>query len=192
MTSIGKKLIPAMLIAGSFGLTSLAQAAVGGGAPGDDHSWHHDQPGPDGEHGPWHQGDRGHGPREHRLLDALGLSADQRAQIKAIHEKAHSQMEALESKSRADRDKMPGLSPKDPGFSSLVQEAKANAAARIQLRADLWTQTYAVLTPAQQAMIPVLVTAAKNERAAHEAAWKEHSEMMHGDHDHQGPPAQHP
>jgi len=101
-------------------------------------------------------------------------------------------MQALESTSRTDHEKMPGLSPKDPGFNSLVQAAKANAAARIQLRADVWAQTYAVLTPAQQAMIPVLMTAAKNERAAHEAEWKEHKAMMHADHDHQGPPAEHP
>jgi len=194
MIAMRKKLLPAMLIAGTFGLTSLAQAVPGDSAPGEEHSWHEGRPGHDQEHRHWQRGHRrGQRGGEHKLLAALGLSAAQKAQIKSIHEKAHSQMETLESTSRANREKMAGLSPKDPAFASAVQAAKANAAARIQLHADLWTQTYAVLTPAQQGMIPVLLTAAKNERAAREAAWKEREAKWKehgGDHDH-GQPAGH-
>ncbi len=112
------------------------------------------------------------------MLAALGLSEAQREQIKAIHERAHSQNETIEANERANHEKIMGISPKDPSFASLVKAQKESAAARIQLRADLWTQTYAVLTPAQQSMIPVLVTAAKNERAAREAEWKEHEERL--------------
>lgn len=57
---------------------------------------------------------------------------------------------------------------------ALVQTAKSNAAARVQLHADLWTQICGVLTPAQQARIPGILAAEKSARAAHEAVWKAH------------------
>jgi Spy/CpxP family protein refolding chaperone len=200
-----KKLLPAtILVAGVLGWATWANAAPGEASPGGEASWHdggpgHDQAGHDQEGRHWREGPDGHDDAEYRLLAALGLSDAQREQIKAIHERAHSQSEALESNELANHEKIMGVSPKDPSFASLIKVQKENAAARIQLRADLWTQTYSVLTPAQQSMIPVLVTAAKNERAAREAEWKEHEARwkkddkgMDHDQDRQDRPAEHP
>jgi Spy/CpxP family protein refolding chaperone len=179
-----------ILVATAFGSISLAFAMPGDSGAVEEHAWNGD--GGRHEQDPGHQqeGRDDHEDGERRLLEALGLSDAQREQVRAIHEKGRAQVETLESNGHANHDKIMGLSPKDPAFTSLVKAEKENAAARVQLRADLWSQIYAVLTPAQQNMIPVLITAAKNERAARESAWKDR--VAHHEQEHQAPSDGHP
>ena len=61
--------------------------------------------------------------------------------------------------------------PTDPDYPRVVAAAQANAASRIQLRSAIWSQIYAVLTPAQQAQIPGLVAAEKANWEKRRAAW---------------------
>lgn len=143
--------------------------------------------GPMGDH-PGHgmaqwqgHGNEGHWRQDHRsplmhLLHKLDLSDAQKGQVRAIFEKSRTDMEALGAKGRATHESLAGLSPKDPSFGTLVESAKANAAARVQLYADEWTRIYGVLTPAQQAKIPAVLAEEKSARAAHEAEWKAHHE----------------
>jgi hypothetical protein len=54
-----------------------------------------------------------------------------------------------------------------------VQQAQTNAAQRIKLESETWSQIHAsVLTKAQQDSIPGIVAAARAQREARMAAWR--------------------
>jgi Spy/CpxP family protein refolding chaperone len=118
---------------------------------------------------PWH------GHRHGALgsaLQKLNLSADQRNQIQSIYAQAKPRFKSLQSERRTNLDALATTPPTDPGYPALVAAAQSNAAAGVQLRADIWSQIHAVLTPDQQAKIPGLVAQAKAERQARRAAWQ--------------------
>ncbi len=118
----------------------------------------------------WHGHRRG-GLRQ--VLAKLNLTADQQAQVKSILAQAKPQFQALMASGRATHEALSTTAPTDhPAYDSLLAASKANAASRLQLRSDVWAQVYTVLTPAQQAEVPVFVAAQKAARDARRAAWR--------------------
>jgi len=119
----------------------------------------------------WHGGHR-HGGLQH-VLAQLDLTADQQAQVRSILAQSRPQFQALMASSRANREALAITAPTDqPAYETLLATSKANAASRVQLRSDVWSQVYAVLTPAQQARLPDLVAADRAARDARRAAWQ--------------------
>lgn len=118
----------------------------------------------------WH-GHRHGGFRQ--VLAKLNLTADQQTQLKSILAQAKPQFQALMASGRANHEALATTAPTDhPAYDSLLATSKANAASRLQLRSDVWAQIYTVLTPAQQAQVPVIVAAQKAARDARRTAWQ--------------------
>jgi periplasmic protein CpxP/Spy len=117
---------------------------------------------PPGPHAP---GPHGFGPG--RIFSKLGLTAEQRASIHTIMTAAKPQMQSLHAQMRANHLKITQTKPDDPNYATVVAEvAQANAALasqRTTQAAELRTQMYAVLTPAQ-----------KTQLASLEAQWASH------------------
>jgi periplasmic protein CpxP/Spy len=103
----------------------------------------------------------GHGPGgpEH-LFSKLGLNAEQQASIKAIFTAAKPQMKSMHEQMRANHLKLMQTKPDDPNYGNVVAEvAQSNAALASQRTAhmaELRTQMYAVLTPAQKTQLTAL------------------------------------
>jgi len=112
----------------------------------------------------------GHGPGgagPGHLYSKLGLSAEQQASIKAIMTAARPQMKSLHDQMRANHLKLMQTKPDDPNYGNVVAEVGQSNAALASQRtahaAELRTQMYAVLTPAQKTQLTAL-----------EAQWAEH------------------
>jgi Spy/CpxP family protein refolding chaperone len=121
----------------------------------------------------------GHGWGPGRMYSQLGLSAEQQASIKAIMTAAKPTMKSQHEQMRANHQKLEQTLPTDPSYAGVVAEvAQANAtlaSQRTTQMAELRSQIYAVLTPAQQTQLAAL----KAQWAAnpHQGRWE-----------HRGPP----
>src|ERR1700722_7604585 len=149
-----RKVFAGILVAGG----ALVAATVGAStaAAADDAATAAPAPAPGaGPHG-WGHG--GHGPGH--LFSKLGLSADQQASIKAIMTAAKPQMKSMHDQMRANHLKLMQTKPDDPNYGNVVAEvAQSNAALASQRTAhaaELRTQMYAVLTPAQKTQLTAL------------------------------------
>ena len=105
-------------------------------------------------------------------LSRLDLSAEQKSQIQSIFQQARPQFESLMAEVRNNRAALEATAPSDSNYATLLNAAKANADARVQLQSDMHSQIFAVLTPAQQAQLPQLLAAERSARAAQRADWK--------------------
>ena len=149
------------LVAATVGASTAAaadDAAAAAPAPGaGPHGWGH------GAGGPGH------------LFSKLGLNAEQQASIKAIMTAAKPQMKSMHDQMRANHLKLMQTKPDDPNYGNVVAEvAQSNAALASQRTAhaaELRTQMYAVLTPAQKTQLMAL-----------EAQWAEHPHHGPGRH----------
>jgi protein CpxP len=125
-------------------------------------------PPPGDPHGP---GRRGWGPE--RLYSKLGLTAEQKSQIKAIFTAARPQMKTLHEQMRANHLKLMQTKPDDPNYANVTAEvAQSNAtlaSQRTTQGAQLRTQMYAVLTPAQKTQLATLE--AQWEANPHQGRW---------------------
>jgi Spy/CpxP family protein refolding chaperone len=105
------------------------------------HGWHH-------RGGPWH------------LLGKLGLSEDQKAQVKSILMAARPQMESLHQQIHANALKLQQTSPTDANYTSITSQVSQThgslAAQELTQRAEVRAQIFKVLTPAQQAQLTTL------------------------------------
>jgi Spy/CpxP family protein refolding chaperone len=98
------------------------------------------------------------------ILHKLDLSADQQEKIRSVLGNAHAQWRSESGRDLAD---LPALgNPGDPQHAAAVAAAKARAAERIALWSDAEQQVYTLLTPAQQARLPQLLTELQKEIAA--------------------------
>lgn len=116
---------------------------------------------------PWgHGGPGGHG-GYFSMYRQLGLSSEQQASIKAIMTAAAPQLKSLHEQMRSNHMKMMQTKPDDPNYGNMVAEvsqSNATLASRLTSQnAELRTQMYAVLTPAQKTQLAAL----EAERAAH-------------------------
>jgi len=128
-----------------------------------------------GPHG-WGHGHGGDGPGH--LYSKLGLSAEQQASIKSIMTAAKPQMKSMHDQMRANHLKLMQTKPDDPNYGNVVAEvAQSNAALasqRTTRAAELRSQMYAVLTPAQKTQLTAL-----------EAQWAEHPRHGRWQHGHE-------
>ena len=147
-----RKVFAGILVAGG----ALVAATVGAStaAAADDAAAVAPAPGA-GPHG-WGHGPGGPG----HLFSKLGLSAEQQASIKAIMTAARPQMKSMHDQMRANHLKLMQTKPDDPNYGNVVAEvAQSNAALasqRTSHAAELRTQMYAVLTPAQKTQLTAL------------------------------------
>lgn len=125
---------------------------------------------------PHDRGPHGGDPHEfgpEHMLGKLGLTAEQQASIKSIMAAARPQMKSFHDQMQANHLKLMQTRPDDPNYGSVVAEvAQGNAALASQRTiqgAELRTQMYAVLTPAQQAQLATLEAAAGSR--SHRARW---------------------
>jgi protein CpxP len=134
------------LVAATVGASTAAAAddaaAVAPAAGAGPHGWGH------GPGGPGH------------LFSKLGLTAEQEASINAIMTAAKPQMKSMHDQMRANHLKLMQTKPDDPNYGNVVAEvAQSNAALasqRTSHAAELRTQMYAVLTPAQKTQLTAL------------------------------------
>jgi hypothetical protein len=78
----------------------------------------------------------------------------------------------LRTNLRSTHELLAATAPTDAGYPTLLAAAQSGAAALVQLRSDIWSQIYPILTPAQQAAIPGILAADNTKRDARRAAWR--------------------
>jgi Spy/CpxP family protein refolding chaperone len=155
MNSSSKIQRTAILVLATLGLGSLAQAettpdAAPAIAPT---QWHHSAR--DYERGP--RGGMLH------VLHQLNLDDAQKQQVHAITSSARTQWR---SQNALDAGDLVALgNPGDPNHAAALAAAKARAAQRIENWSDVQQQIYAVLTPAQQAQLPQLLSEMQNRHS---------------------------
>jgi Spy/CpxP family protein refolding chaperone len=161
-----RHIVPALCLATSlsglavYAATTTPAADAAAGQPTQGQHWHH------GHHG------RGMGGMGF-VLHKLNLTADQKAQVKAIFAGEKSQFEALHTSGKTNHAALATTPPNDPSYPALIETEQHNAATRISLMHQTWKQVYeTVLTKAQRDSIPGIVAAAQAERTSRMAAWK--------------------
>jgi periplasmic protein CpxP/Spy len=153
-----RKVVPALCLAVSMSAlavyaadTTPPPAATGG------HHWH-------GRH---HGGFM-------MVLHKLNLTDAQKTQVKSIMAGEKSQFQSLRTSSQTNREALASTPPTDTAaYAALIATAQKNAATRIQLMGETWTNIYAnVLTQAQRDAIPGILAAAKAQREQRMEEWK--------------------
>jgi periplasmic protein CpxP/Spy len=133
--------------------TALAGTALAGAADATT-STPPSAPGPQGWH---HRGGEGH------LLRQLGLSDQQKSQIKAIMAAAHPEMQNLHEQMHANSLTLRNTKPTDPNYASIVSQASQThgslSAQAMAQHAQVRAQVFKVLTPAQQTQLAALEAA---------------------------------
>lgn len=118
-----------------------------------------------------HMGRHGAGPAGMMpLLRQLDLTDAQKQQIHTLLGNARTQMR---SENQGQPVNLTALgNPADPQHEAAVQAAKMRAVDRVQQRSDLQQQIYALLTPAQQAKLPQLLSDMQQRIAARQETQK--------------------
>ncbi|MFC4762686.1 Spy/CpxP family protein refolding chaperone [Dyella koreensis] len=118
----------------------------------------------------------GHGHHGHAMLmgmDKLNLTDAQRTSIKQLVKSSFEQNKSQRQNLRQQREAFEAMTPDQVGYQSAAAslgQAEASALqARIQQRAALRTQIYALLTPAQKTQLASL----KAERQARKEQWEQ-------------------
>jgi protein CpxP len=154
-----RKVVPALCLAVSMSGLAVLASATAGTTP----------PTPGGHHwrGHHHGGFMG-------VLHKLNLTDAQKTQVKSILAGEKSQFQALRTSSQTNREALASTPPTDTtAYAALIATAQKNAATRIQLMGETWTNIYQnVLTPTQRDAIPGIVAAAKAQREQRMEEWK--------------------
>jgi Spy/CpxP family protein refolding chaperone len=107
------------------------------------------------------------------MLHKLNLSDAQKASVKRIMSTSRQQNKTQWQALRQQRDAFEAMTPNQVGYqaaaASLAQAEGQATQARVQQKANLRAQIYALLTPAQQAQAATL----KAQAQARRAKWKE-------------------
>jgi Spy/CpxP family protein refolding chaperone len=122
----------------------------------------------------WHHGHRGGGMLVGMMLHAtkqLNLTADQQASIDSILSTARAQHRAAAGTAAVDL--MTLANPGDPNYAAALQNAKAQAATRLQNEVEVQSQIYNVLTADQKAKLPQVLADMKSKFEARRAAWQQ-------------------
>ena len=118
-------------------------------------------------------GGHGHGHGAFEAYSKLNLTDAQKASIKQIMQTAFSQGKAQRDTLRQQREAFEQMAPNASGYqtaaASLAQAEGAATTARVQQRAAIRAQVYAILTPAQQAQLATL----KAQREARREQWQQ-------------------
>jgi Spy/CpxP family protein refolding chaperone len=153
MISAALAALPLIAFTGALQAEGTAPDAATPAAP---MHWHHH-----GMHGPGPAGE----PGMMSVLSQLDLTQAQKDQIHGIVASEHAQMKSERQGEIAD---LPALgNPGDPQHAAAVQSAQKRAADRIQHWNGIEQQVYGILTPAQQAQLPKLLTAMQQHMSQH-------------------------
>lgn len=154
-----KNLTLALAMTSALALAPFAIAAATGQDGGPQAGWH-------GGHG------HGHGDFAGAYAK-LNLTDTQKANIKQIMQNSFSQTKTQRQNLRQQREAFEQMAPNASGYqaaaNALAQAEGAAATARVQQRAAIRAQIYAVLTPAQQAQLATM----KAEREARRQQWEQ-------------------
>ncbi|QNK01888.1 Spy/CpxP family protein refolding chaperone [Dyella telluris] len=124
-----------------------------------------------GPQGGFHGHDHGHGAFE--AYSKLNLTDAQKASIKQIMQTARSQGKTQRDALRQQREAFEQMAPNASGYqaaaTALAQAEGAATTARVQQRAAIRAQVYAILTPAQQSQLATL----KAQRVARHQQWEQ-------------------
>jgi Spy/CpxP family protein refolding chaperone len=165
MKSIRNLLAGSLLAAGAL-LTAAASISIASAAD-EASATTASAPGPHG----WHHGAQ-------HLYAQLNLTADQQAQIKTIMSGAGPQMKSIHQQMKANSLKLRQTQPNDPNYANVVAEvSQADASLHSQmitLHADVRSQVFKILTPAQQTQLAALE--AQMQSSGH-GAWGAHGAM---------------
>jgi Spy/CpxP family protein refolding chaperone len=122
-----------------------------------------------GPHGGFH----GHGHGAFEAYGKLNLTDAQKASIKQIMQTAFSQGKAQREALHQQREAFEQMAPNASGYQSaaaaLAQAEGAATTARVQQRAAIRAQVYAILTPAQQSQLATM----KAQREARHQQWEQ-------------------
>jgi periplasmic protein CpxP/Spy len=122
-----------------------------------------------GPHGGFH----GHGHGAFEAYSQLNLSDAQKANIKQIMQNAFSQGKSQRQALHQQREAFEQMAPNASGYqaaaTALAQAEGAATTARVQQRAAIRAQVYAILTPAQQAQLATI----KAQREARHQQWEQ-------------------
>lgn len=154
-----KHLTLGLILSSALALTSVAMAA-----------------GPDGHQGGREQGRSGHG--HHRghghdmAFKKLDLTDAQRASIKQIVSNSRTQNKGQREALRQQREAFRSMTPDQVGYQAaaarLAQAEGSAMQVRVQQKANVRAQVYAVLTPAQKAKMATM----RAEHQARREQWK--------------------
>ncbi|HET6554713.1 MAG TPA: Spy/CpxP family protein refolding chaperone [Dyella sp.] len=127
-----------------------------------------------GQDGGPHGGGHGHSHGQFAGAYAkLNLSDTQKANIKQIMQNAFAQTKTQRQNLHQQREAFEQMAPNASGYqaaaTSLAQAEGAAAQARVQQRAAIRAQVYAILTPAQQAQLATM----KADREARHQQWEQ-------------------
>jgi Spy/CpxP family protein refolding chaperone len=152
MISAALAALPVIAFTGALQAADTAPDAATPGAP---MHWHHHG------HGAGHPGEAG-------LMSVLGqleLTPAQKDQVHGIMASEHAQMQTERQGAIAE---LPALgNPGDPQHAAAVQSAQKRAADRVQQWSNVEQQVYGILTPAQQAQLPKLLTEMQQDMSKH-------------------------
>jgi Spy/CpxP family protein refolding chaperone len=122
-----------------------------------------------GGHGGWHS----HGHGQLMALSKLNLTDAQRASIKQIMQTSFAQNKTQRQALGQQRSAFESMTPDQVGYqaaaASLAQAEGSAAQARVQQRANITAQIYAVLTAPQKAQLATL----KAQQQARKAQWQQ-------------------
>lgn len=159
-----KNISLALILSSAMTLTTVAVAAPSGKDAGASHqrAYSHHQRGYGHHHG--------HGMMNFKKLD---LTDTQRASIKQIYKTSHAQNKPQREALHQQRAAFRSMTPDQVGYqkaASVLAQTEGNATQqRVQQRADVRAQVYAVLTPTQKAKLASM----RSEREARHTQWKQ-------------------
>lgn len=147
-----KSITLGLILASAVAITTVAVAAPGAG-----------------QHGGWHS--RGHG--QLMALSKLNLTDAQRASIKQIVQNSFAQNKTQRQALRQQRSAFESMTPDQVGYqaaaTSLAQAEGAATQQRVQQRANVRAQIYAVLSSSQKAQLATF----KAQRQARKQQWEQ-------------------
>lgn len=125
--------------------------------------------GPEGPRGPGMRAAGGRGPeRMMRMARELGLTPEQRTQMRGLMQASRPKMEALRGQLRAERLKLREADPGAKGYDALVASTSKRigelTAQRVQQQAQMQRQVWQLLTPEQRAKAEAKKAEAKKRR----------------------------
>ena len=128
---------------------------------------------PAGQNAGMHQGRHSHGHGHEKDFSKLDLSDTQRASIKQIMQTSHAQNRTQWETLRQQRSAFESMTPDQVGYQAAaarLAQAEGDATrVRVQQKATVRVQIYAVLTPTQKAKMVTL----KTQKQARRQQWKQ-------------------
>jgi Spy/CpxP family protein refolding chaperone len=109
-----------------------------------------------------------------KAIEQLNLTPEQSAAIHSLYDAERQQYADRARDAQADSVAL--LNPGDPNHSAAVQAAQTRAAAEVQRRSTLEANIYNLLTPAQKAQLPSVLSAMQANMQHGKGHWGRHTQ----------------